>query len=516
MIIRKPYAFLIKNFKKIHIFLLVLSLYVGYKLFDVNKFVKNYMVTLSYSYQNPIGKHINSILLFSVFLIVIGTVSLIILLMYKKKPWKIYLIPLVEYLSIFLVLRIIKSFFYKLGVDEDIKVTDLRMARDLLTIFLIIQLPAIGIFIMRVLGLDIKKFNFNSDKEFFELSEKDREEFELNFSFDKNTVIRLWKKLIRNINYFYEEHKLICKVIGIVLVVFLGWRLIHFVFVTNKVYYQGQNYYFNGFNIKIGDVYLTDKDYKGDVISSKSKFVIVNINITNYSDSRKFDIDKLHLKRGNKDYLTTRNTYANDFNDLGKAYNDIKEIGYRKALNFIVIYKVENTANTRGFSLYYQESDGFLRKFRISVKDISRVEDKGIIKLGKEMTLFNNGEEEKVTFESYEVTDSVNYSIRTCKINDCRVDKKEYKASSGNKILKITFDSLDLEGIDMFNISLVNGKIIFTDSEGEEEIILFKNPISNLFLGKYIYALVPDDVNSSKTIKIQYTFRNSKYTYQLR
>ena len=43
MIIRKPYAFLIKNFKKIHIALLILGLFVGYKLFDVTSFVNEFM-----------------------------------------------------------------------------------------------------------------------------------------------------------------------------------------------------------------------------------------------------------------------------------------------------------------------------------------------------------------------------------------------------------------------------------------------------------------------------------------
>ena len=43
MIIRKPYAFLIKNFRKIHIVLLILSLFVAYKLINVNSFVYEFM-----------------------------------------------------------------------------------------------------------------------------------------------------------------------------------------------------------------------------------------------------------------------------------------------------------------------------------------------------------------------------------------------------------------------------------------------------------------------------------------
>ena len=34
MIIRKPYAFLIKNFRKIHIALLIISLDIAYKIFE--------------------------------------------------------------------------------------------------------------------------------------------------------------------------------------------------------------------------------------------------------------------------------------------------------------------------------------------------------------------------------------------------------------------------------------------------------------------------------------------------
>ena len=55
MIIRKPYAFLIKNFKRIHIVLLLLSLFVAYKVFDVSSFVNEFMKFGTYDYfKDPI------------------------------------------------------------------------------------------------------------------------------------------------------------------------------------------------------------------------------------------------------------------------------------------------------------------------------------------------------------------------------------------------------------------------------------------------------------------------------
>ena len=79
--------------------------------------------------------------------------------------------PIIQYFVLLLVLGVIKSFFN--SYSTDVETTDLRMAKDLLTMFLIIQLPVIGIYVMRVFGLDMKKFNFNSDQEFLELSLKD-------------------------------------------------------------------------------------------------------------------------------------------------------------------------------------------------------------------------------------------------------------------------------------------------------------------------------------------------------
>ena len=282
MIIRKPYAFLIKNFKKIHIALLLMSVFVLYKLVGVSSFVNDYMKTGVYeAYSNPITSHITWSLSLLTFLIFLGSGALIFLLRYKKKPWKVYLVPFIEYLVLFFVLNMIKSFF--VGYTYDVETTDLRMSRDLLFVFQFAQLPAIGIFVMRVFGLDVQKFSFNTDKEFFELSEKDREEIEISLSVDHNTFIRLFKRIYRNIGYVYEEHKLICRVIIGIICFSLLFSGLKFIFVTNRSYRQGSNYNVDGFTFKINNSYFTDKDYRGDIISNKSNFVVLDMTVTNNS-----------------------------------------------------------------------------------------------------------------------------------------------------------------------------------------------------------------------------------------
>lgn len=515
MIIRKPYAFLIKNFKKIHILLLFISLFVLYKLFDVGSFVKEYMSYGTYdAYLNPITKHITFWLLLGVFVLVIGTASLIILLIYKKKPWKVYLIPLIEYLALFFVLKMIKSFF--IGYTYDVETTDLNMSRDLLAIFQIFQLPALGIFVMRVFGLDINKFNFNTDKEFFELSEKDREEIEISLSIDHNSFIRLFKKLIRNIGYLYEEHKFICRIITGIIGVCLLFSTYKFIFVTNRVYSEGSNYKVNGYTFKINDSYFTDKDLSGNVISKGSNFVIVDITITNNDAPRKLYMENFHLKNSSYDYVTTRKAFANDFKDLGNTYDAVKEFKRDETTNFIIIYKVSNKLKKNRFVLYYQEGNGQLRKIKLKVRDVSKITKEKESKLGDDITFKIGKKEETISFDSYEIVNKVNYVSRKCNSISCTTDYLTYEAPVGYRILKLDFGSEQFEGKDMVDFSSVYGKISYIDSENMEQFIDFNCPFKRETAGKVLYTLIPYEVEQSSNIKFMFTIRDKQYICKIK
>ena len=166
MIIRKPYAFLIKNFRKIHIALLLVGLFILYKTIDTAGFVNDFMRYGTYDlYADPITNHVSGLLTIFILVMLAGTAALLFLLMHKKKPWKTYLIPIVVYAVLFFVLAMIKSFFRT--YTEIVDSANLLLSRDLLMIMLVGQLPAMGIFVMRIFGLDVKKFDFNADLEFF-------------------------------------------------------------------------------------------------------------------------------------------------------------------------------------------------------------------------------------------------------------------------------------------------------------------------------------------------------------
>lgn len=518
MIIRKPYAFLIKNFKKIHLLLLLISMFVAYKLFSVSRFVNDFMLFGTYDfYANPITNYITWYV--SLLLLVMSglSVALIILLKYKKKPWKVYLIPFLEYLTLFFVLNMIKGFFNHF--TNDIQTTDLRLSRDLLMIFMMGQVPAIFVFFMRVTGMDMKKFNFNSDAEFLELSEADREEFEISLDIDKNSFIRFYKKSKRNLGYFYLEHKAICNIIFGIIGVIIIYNFGHFLFVTNRSYKEGQKYYANGYNIVVKGSYYTNKNFKGEQISKKSNFVVVDLAITNVTgDKRTINVDNFHIKNGISDYISDGKSYEKDFQDYGNTNNRVRKIKIGETIRLILVYKVDKNLQKNRFVLCYQELDtnNILRKIKLKIKDVSEVKDYKTLKMNEDMEFTLKGNDQFLSLDEYEISKDIYYYINHCNTLICENEIQYYTAPEEFTVLKIVFSSSDFEGKDMIDFSNDYGKIVFIDNDNNERIVEFRKLFSKNTTGKIAYALVPEEIATSESIKIVYTIRNKIYTYVLK
>ena len=517
MIIRKPYAFLIKNFKKIHIVLLILSLYLAYKIVDVNGFVNEFMKLGTYDlYSDPVTNHISFIMNLAIILVIIGSGSLLFLLRYKGKPWKIYLVPLINNVVLLFILGVIKGFFRTYSIDVD--TADLRFSRDLLLIFIITQIPVIVIFAMRTFGFDIGKFNFNTDEEFLELSEADREEIEISIDVDVNTFKRLYRKLIRNVNYFYQEHKLICKVIGGVIVFVFLFSSFKFIFVTNKTYKEGDNYKYNGLNIKIEKVYVSDKDYKGKIISKNSKFVIVKFNVKNLTDSvKKLNTSNFHLKAGDRDYVTTESTYSEEFYDMGSTFSKVKEINANENLGFIIVYKVEKKISNGRFVLFYQEkgNDNILRKIKLSTEDLSKIKKEKTYKLGDSFETNVIKSNDTISIDNYQLVDSFDYTARKCSIGQCLVSTYHYDSSEEYKIIILDFATNEWESKELVDYLGKSGKIIYVNSNGDTKTVPVEFALKTSYLGKIAYIKVPKNVETSKNVLLNIVIRNKEINYKL-
>ncbi len=517
MVFRKPYAFLIKNFKKIHIFLLVLCAFIYYKVIQISGFVSQFMEFGSYdSYNEPISGYINFFIYLILIIIIVTSVALVFLLKRKNKPWKLYLLPVFTYFLILLIFAWTSGFFntYMGGTET----TNIRMIRDILGILSFFQYPVFLILLMRIFGIDLRKFNFNQDEEFLELDNEDREEFEISINIDKESFKRTFKRALRNINYFYQEHKLICNLVGIVIAVILLKNLYTYVFITNKSYKQGEIFNANGYSITINNSYYTDKDFKGDVISKKNNFVIIDMTIKNNYQKREVNLSNFHIMNGINNYAVTSKTYENDFKDLGKILDSVQEVSRDQEIRTMVVYRVDKKLPKNRFVLYYQELEGdnHLRKIKLKIDDVSEIKENETIDFGKGLSINYNGEDEKIIFDDMQIVDNVTYKTRLCNTQRCETTSRVYTAKANEKILYLSYASNELDSTKMIDFSTNYGKISYKDSEGKEKIVDLESAVVAKYSGKYLYLKVPAEIATAEEINIIYTIRNNKYIYNLK
>ncbi len=521
MVFRKPYAFLIKNFKKIHIAMFVVCLYIFIKVNSITAFIKDYVSFGTYnSSLEPFSKQAGIFLYLAIFFVIGVSITLIVLLRKKNKPWKIYLVYIFEYLILLFGLIGASNFF--LSYTATTTISGVLAYRDILNISKYLQFLVFFLLGVRIFGIDIKKFDFNKDEEFLELSEEDRAEFEININFDKHSVYRKYNGAKRNLRYFYLEHRFICNiVISVLTVLFIGYTYYYFG-ILHRSYKQYDKFRSGNYEITIKDAYVSDKDFSGKVIEKNNKFVVVRVHLKNITN-RKItpNLDRYHLMNGSID--KTFNSYnASSFSDFGDSQEKVSTLKSGGSRSFYMVYKVPSKLNNRRFVMYYQELGGklgsYLRKIKLKVKDVSKIDDAGTFKTGDKITfVYASGKKEIVTFREVKIDSGFYYRRFYCSDEDvCEVNNNRIDARSNEEILYLSFASSDYEGREFIDFSNKYGKINYINSKGKRVSTSIKDAIGTSYEGKEMFIRVDKNIATSSSLEIVYTLRNKRYVVKLK
>jgi hypothetical protein len=338
VILRKPYALLIKNFKAIH---LIITLLTGSLLFRTSSLLNFFNETISGSRiiqgYDITRELFNNWMFINPVLIVVISVTILSLMYIKKKPIFVYLVNIITYTALFAL------YYYALvNVDTlEVQLVDIRVLRairDFLMGGMLIQTITFFFMFVRATGFDIKKFNFTEDLDDLDISEEDREEFELELTFDLDKLVRKYKKQIRYIKYTYLENKFFINLIASVSIVGITIYTLVYVFVLNKAF--DQNIYFDTteYVMRINDSYTTQKDYRNNRILEDTRLVVLEMNIKHiYDYNIRLDTTIFELIVQGR-YFRPVNTYDDQIFDLGlsyKNYNITKE-----EATYLLIYEI--------------------------------------------------------------------------------------------------------------------------------------------------------------------------------
>ena len=116
MILRKPYAFLIKHFKIIHLFLSIILGIILYKTNLIYKFIVNYINKSNYLklYVEPDISSVGISIFLLIALVLFIFVSIFILMKKKNKPTKFYTISILFYSLLIILFLLVNSQIYNL------------------------------------------------------------------------------------------------------------------------------------------------------------------------------------------------------------------------------------------------------------------------------------------------------------------------------------------------------------------------------------------------------------------
>lgn len=532
MILRKPYAFLIKYFRIIHLAVFIAIIYISLKTFNVLSFFNEYISNnqVISTYEDISSKYVNSVFIIAVSLVIIISSIILYLMRHKKKPTLLYLFMVISYSILLFLLLYTSSFIYNLTFETpDLRFT--KIVRDLYLIEFIIQIPFLLILLVRTVGFDIKKFDFRKDLMELDISDDDNAEFEFQINLDTEDIRAKARKKIRYFKYYYKENKIVFFFIFICLFVFSSVFITKKILSIEKIYDEMETFSTQYFNITVIDSYKTSYDYKNDTINSKKFYVILKLRYKNKSSvGLQINLSNLRLSYTSYNSVAPTTLLYSKFPEFGiPYYSQIIDAG--ESRDFIFVYEIDKEYYENDLELKYLYDVQIINnqpdyKYRIvNIKPETFSDEKEVIatkSLGEELyfsdSLLGNT---KIVINSIDLNSKYQYNIIRCKNSVC--DKYvNYLTPSTNGTYElalmrinysITYDNLlgNNYSISEFIAKFGNIRFVINGKEYDSKIRL--NDVTPYDTNNYVFLEVREKIMKAEKIYLDFTIRDKVYTY---
>lgn len=534
MILKKPYAFLIKYFRIIHLLLLVP---IGYLINRTFKIVSFFRTFVSNNYTTNIiniaGEHINFFMYAAIILILITIVSIYYLMRQKEKSTKLYFFTLIYYLFLFVLLTITHNILS--GMENDI--ISAQMARAYRDISLVLCLPQylfFGYILIRGIGFDIKQFNFSNDLKDMEITDVDSEEFEFEVNVEGYKVKRTARRFIREFIYYVRENLFVFSCIAAIAIISLGTTIYMHFRVYNRTYHVSDKMTHNYFNMEIKDSMLTNIGYDGNVITEGKYYLVLKLYIENNSNKGyELDYNNFRLVINNKNIYPTldRGEY---FIDYGKPYHKEK-IKKQTTNTYALVYELDKSQIQDEYEIKILEGITY------SVGDITphyKIIDLKPTKVMEVVTLDNYDIGKTINLKNtalgyttfkingYKLSDSYTYDYKFCYSTNCTNLKDMITTDKTGIIEKTTLLILDMEySLDKTTLYANNIKsdTKFFDNylaieyikDNNRKVLSLRNRTTEHMKDTLVFELRNEVIDAEK-INLLVTIRNKRYTIKLK
>lgn len=409
-----------------------------------------------------------------------------------------------------------------------------RLYRDISIIAFIPQISLILMYLIRGLGLNIKKFNFEQDLKELEIEEKDSEEVEITFKKDNVKLQRNINRFIREFKYYVKENKFIFSIICLVLLILLGF-LIYKAFpeIIDSEYNQGDIFTINELTYKIEDSIITNLDYKGEYISSDKYYLVMRINIKN-STNKDIEIDYNNFR------LVLKDRYVYPSMDKGKNFIDYAKDFYNKEIKanssgiYSMVYEIDEVDLKKNYEIKISNGSaltddlliGKHNYIKISPIVINKVSEITNINLNEEIDFSNsNLGNSKLTLSNPLITDKYIYDYEYCIQDKCEIYKDIISVNYivNNSILIVMDYKYELDNtIPFYSTSTsINTfiktfmKIKYIDEDKKTAYVNIKNVTPSKLKNKIVIE-TSNVIQKSEEIEIAFIIRNKEYLVKIK
>ena len=531
MILRKPYAMLIKYFKLLHFvmsFFMLLLLFRTFTLYNFfNAYVSDYSLALS-EYDTSSVLNIYSFLIGIVILIV--TVILLSVMIYKGKPKKLYIYNIVLYIAVLVLYGFCNSSLEGIhNLILDVRVS--KALRDFLLIAILLQVAGFCLTIVRATGFDLKNFDFASDLHKLDISEKDSEEIEVSLEYDKNKSLRNFRKNLRNFKYVYIENRFVINTVLIILVIIISFILYFTRGVYSAYYNEGEAFDASSITLNVRSSFITQKNVSGDKITNNA-LVVLKVDLKSYSGSiLNTGLATLHI--GHSSFSQSTNA-AKLVSDLGEPYTG-EELG-EEFTSYILAYEIPLSLIDKDMEFVFNDDVSYVKgemgakNNYVKLKPINLTENGNSLSFTMPQALeFDDNILGSTIFEidSYEINDKFRYDYKYCASKSMCIDSYEYITATATgaydkTLLRIKGDYIldDSASSDISDFTSFMNNFAYityvTDKSYTRKITTTSVHASMGTEEGIYYVEVPKDVASASSIYFTFNVRNNSYKYILK
>lgn len=535
MIIRKPYAFLLKHFKLIHLILVFIMSYLIYKTGMITRFFSTYFA----EGENVTGQEITNdlfgfTLYFAMIAAIIGLAIVLFLMFNKKKPVKYYAMAFINYLVLFVFISVCENIINQMEVTQ-LSVRTVKAFSDLTIIVLILQVVCIIPAFIRGIGFNIKQFDFEKDLQELDITEEDREEVEIGFGFDIDKIRRSINRNLRHMKYAYLENKLIANTVIVIGVVVMGYIVYTNLGFNEKKYQQGQYFTTSNFVMKITDSYIVNTNYQQERLANGKTLVVLRIKLKNkYTIPVTLELGRAELNVGGHKYYPTKQ-YKDEISDFGTIYDGNKVTTEEQS--YVLCYVVPSNYLDKKMQFHYVDQINTLQKkvtttyvkSLVSPIDLRGKQAKSTYKIGDQLILKNpilGTSELKIT--GYDVKKEYQLVYNYCvQANQCQRSfeylRPNILTNYDKSLLKLSYEYAPIANWnrkynDPYQLISYFGTIEYQIDGKLKTHFLDLTQVKPVKtnVGNVMYIEVLSELQQAEKIYLELNVRNNKYVYELK